>query len=244
VRPGRPRGAASHADRLEAFYQHQAADYDRFRERLLPGRRELIERLPLAPGAVWVDLGGGTARNLLSASSRLDRLSRVIVIDLCDALLRVAARRVRAHGWPNVDLVRADAGAWPLPAASVDVVTCSYALTMMPGWRDALSAAAAALRPGGTIGVVDFYVSSADRRSGLRTHRWWTRRWWPWWFAHSGVRLEPDHLPSLIARFDPVVIDESVTPLPYLPAARVPYYTFIGRASGTAAARGSASDTD
>ena len=39
-----------HAERLERFYAPQAAHYDRFRERLLHGRRELIERLDPQPG--------------------------------------------------------------------------------------------------------------------------------------------------------------------------------------------------
>ncbi|GDY10887.1 hypothetical protein LBMAG52_43750 [Planctomycetia bacterium] len=50
----------THAERMESFYHQQAGDYDSFRERLLPGRRELVQQLPLREGAVWVDLGGGT----------------------------------------------------------------------------------------------------------------------------------------------------------------------------------------
>ncbi|NEX21149.1 SAM-dependent methyltransferase, partial [Thiorhodococcus mannitoliphagus] len=37
---GQPR-RGSHAERLQAFYAPQAADYDRFRERLLHGREAL-----------------------------------------------------------------------------------------------------------------------------------------------------------------------------------------------------------
>lgn len=46
---GMPR-EGDHAQRLVGFYGQQAEHYDRFRERLLPGRAELIAALHLAPG--------------------------------------------------------------------------------------------------------------------------------------------------------------------------------------------------
>jgi hypothetical protein len=60
------RGVADedHASSLQRFYAPQAEHYDHFRERLLQGRRELIERLAPQPGNTVVELGGGTGRNL------------------------------------------------------------------------------------------------------------------------------------------------------------------------------------
>ncbi len=72
------------------------------------------------------------------------------VLDLCDPLLEVARRRVRTNGWTEkVRPVLGDAcdesllGAPDgLPApGSVDVVTFSYSLTMIPDWRAALEVA-------------------------------------------------------------------------------------------------------
>src|SRR5258706_8024150 len=40
--------SGTHAENLQSFYGTQADDYDRFRERLLQGRAELITRLRLA----------------------------------------------------------------------------------------------------------------------------------------------------------------------------------------------------
>ena len=60
----------THAERLESFYQHQAEGYDAFRKRFLHGREKLfIETLPTIAkkGDIWVDMGGGTGRSLLSA---------------------------------------------------------------------------------------------------------------------------------------------------------------------------------
>lgn len=222
------RRAGSHAAGLETFYRDQAPRYDEFRERLLPGRAELVAALPLDPGVVWVDIGGGTARNLLHAGARLATLSQVVVLDLTPSLLEVAQQRHRLQRWTNVSLVRADASQVPLPDRYADVVTFSYSLTMMPTWRQAIAEARRIIKPGGTLGVVDFYV--ADGRGPRHTrHRGWTRWFWPWWFGHRGVHLSPQHLPLLAETFAVSALDEGRAPVPYLPVGHVPVYRFIGR---------------
>jgi len=224
----RPSSRSSiHADRLEHFYRGQAADYDAFRARLLPGRCQLVQSLGLSPGAVWVDLGGGTAHNLLHAGPVLAQLRQVHVIDITPSLLDVAHHRRQTQGWTNVSVMEADATAVDLPDASVDFVTCSYSLTMIPDWFAALDEAFRLLKPGGVIGVVDFYVSRAVAAPRVQ-HSALTRRVWPWWFGHSHVALSPDHLPYLLKRFRPLSVIESRTPLPYVPFGRVPYYRFVG----------------
>ena len=52
----------------------------------------------------------------------------------------------------------------------MDVVTFSYSLTMIPNWFQALERAYAALKPGGMIGVVDFYISRKWPAPGMRRH--------------------------------------------------------------------------
>jgi S-adenosylmethionine-diacylgycerolhomoserine-N-methlytransferase len=227
---GQPR-AASHADRLEAFYAPQAEHYDRFRERLLHGRRELIERLDPRPGQSVVELGGGTGRNLEYLGDRVGTLGRFELVDLCPSLLTQA--RKRCERWPGiVTAVQADATTYRPAWASkygVDCVVFSYSLTMIPDWRRAMNNAIRMLRPGGLLGVVDFYVSPDVPRPGGARHGWAARRFWPRWFGHDGVNLSAEHLPELMRRTDPVVCEERLAPVPYLPALKAPYYLYVGR---------------
>ncbi|MEO7432975.1 MAG: hypothetical protein ABIR62_13320, partial [Dokdonella sp.] len=102
----------------------------------------------------------------------------------------------------------------------------SYALTMIPDWRATIRNAITMLKPGGVLGVVDFYVSPAPPGG---SHGWLTRAFWPTWFAHDGVRLDPEHLQTLRAHVPLHEIIEARASVPYLPLARVPYYLFIGR---------------
>ncbi|MBC7779027.1 MAG: class I SAM-dependent methyltransferase [Proteobacteria bacterium] len=222
---GEPR-TGSHAERLAGFYAPQAEHYDRFRERMLHGRRELIEALATAPGETLVELGAGTGRNLEFLGDRLAHLDQVYLVDLCAPLLARARARFRDN--PRVHAVEADATQWRAPAP-VDLVLCAYSLTMIPDWFAAIDNAHAMLAPGGRIGVVDFYVSRAHPAPGRVRHRGVTRAAWPLWFGHDGVHPSADHLPYLERRFEPVHVSEHSGSLAWLPGVRVPHYRFIGR---------------
>ncbi|MEK6235013.1 MAG: class I SAM-dependent methyltransferase, partial [Planctomycetales bacterium] len=192
----------THADRLESFYQHQASGYDDFRARLLQGRKEMYEAIDFPEGGVWVDMGGGTGSNLENLGDRIKKLSKVYVVDLSGSLLKVAQERAEARGWTNVETVEADATRWKPPEESVDVVTFSYSLTMIPDWFRAIDHAQQLLRPGGRMGVVDFHVARKYPLDGFQRHSWFTRTFWPVWFANDNVFFNRDHAPYLHERFE------------------------------------------
>jgi S-adenosylmethionine-diacylgycerolhomoserine-N-methlytransferase len=216
----------SHAEQLQRFYAPQAENYDAFRERLLHGRRELVDLLPAAARDRVVELGAGTGRNLEFFGARLDQLARIEAVDLCPALLDVARRRWARR--PNVRVVEADATRY-VPSHQADVVYFSYALTMIPDWRAAVDNALAMLRPGGVLGVVDFHLPAPYDDEGILSRRARANRFWRAWFAHDGVRLSQEHLPYLRSRLAAEVSVERAGAVPYLPWLRVPYYILVGR---------------
>ncbi len=223
-----PVRGATHRERLDAFYAGQAADYDAFRTRLLPGRCELYRALPTPERGTWVELGGGTASNLEYLGDRLARLQSVHVVDLSASLLEIARQRCRRFRWTNVVLHEDDATTFDLPDGRADVVTLSFALTMIPDWFTAIDNAARLLKPGGVLGVVDFFVARKHADGLVQPQSWWTRSLWPTWFAADNVFLSPDHLPYLQRRFDCLELHQGRARLPYLPLARAPYYRFLG----------------
>ncbi len=218
----------THAERLESFYSGQAEHYDDFRRRLLKGRREMYRSVPVKPGAVWVDMGGGTGSNLEYIQDRVPALGSVHVVDLSASLLAVARKRFAERGWNHVHAVEADVTVYT-PPEPADVVTFSYSLTMIPNWFAAIDQALRILKPGGHIGVVDFYVSRKHPMEGARRHGPLTRAFWPNWFAMDNVFPSPDHLPYLHERFDPVRFSEHWSTVPYTLGLRTPFYRFIGK---------------
>lgn len=225
----KPIRGKDHAARLESFYSGQAGAYDDFRKRLLKGRQELWNAIAAPPGAVWIDMGGGTGANLEYFSGRIGDLKKVYVVDLSRSLLEVAGRRVAERGWTNIETVEADATTYRPPEGQADVVTFSYSLTMIPDWFAAIEHAKSILRPGGLIGVVDFYVSRKYPADGLRRHRWFTRNFWPAWFGNDNVFPSADHVPFLHRHFEPIHFEEHFAKVPYIPFFRTPYYLFVGR---------------
>jgi S-adenosylmethionine-diacylgycerolhomoserine-N-methlytransferase len=223
------RGSGSHAERLERFYAPQASDYDRFRARLLHGRQELIARLPRRPGMQVVELGAGTGCNLDLFGPSLDRIGRAWLVDLCPSLAREARRRHAQRA--NVTVVEADATRFR-PETPVDVVYLSYSLSMIPDWRAALDNAVGMLKPGGTLAVVDFFVSAASPPEGRARHGALARALWPRWFAHDGVRLSPDTVDALLHAARPDYLSERRAAVPYLPLLRVPYFLYVGTKAG------------
>jgi S-adenosylmethionine-diacylgycerolhomoserine-N-methlytransferase len=222
------RGMPKHvplSQQLQTFYGPQAGHYDDFRDRLLPGRAELIQRLPLPADARVVELGGGTGRNLDFFGERLNHIASIEIVDLCTALLDVA--RVRAKNHSKIHIVEADATTYR-PRELVDCVFFSYSLTMIPEWRAVLSNAWTMLKPGGTIGVVDFCVpvTSATKVKMFKSIE---RSFWKRWFAHDGVHLNPEHRVMMRQLFLENEVVEQRARVPYLPAVRVPYYQFVGK---------------
>jgi len=225
----RPVRGSNHAARMENFYSGQAQAYDDFRRRLLQGRRELWQAIEMPPQGVWVDMGGGTGSNVEFFGEARQRLGKIYVVDLSPSLLQVARQRAAAAGWSNVEAVEADATTFRPAEGQADVVTFSYSLTMIPDWFAALENALAILKPGGQIGVVDFYVSRKHPPSDWKRHGWSTRTFWPAWFASDNVFPSADHVPFLHRHFQTDLFEEHKAKVPYLPFVRTPYYRFVGR---------------
>ena len=219
----------SHAERMESFYGDQAEGYDDFRKRLLKGREELWQQLPKDEGCIWVDLGGGTGANIENFGDSISNPEKIYVIDLSTSLLKIASDRFAKKGWTNVETVEADATTYCPPQGYADVVTFSYSLTMIPNWFAAIENAYKILKPGGHIGVADFYISHKWPAESLKRHRWFTRTIWPPWFATDNVFPSPDHLPFLRHHFDQVALEENANRLPYVPLIKAPYYVFVGQ---------------
>ena len=138
---------------MDSFYNSQAGLYDSYRCRMLHGRLPMVTDMPAVKGGTWVDLGGGTGSNLEFFGDNLNHWGKVYVLDLCPSLVKTAQQRVDSHsGWSDfVQVVLGDACDMEnkeLPGSgTVDVVTFSYALTMIPDWIGALRNAYRLLKP-------------------------------------------------------------------------------------------------
>lgn len=221
---GMPAGA-TYAARLDAFYRSQVKNYDAMRKRMLHGRERLLDLLALPPGSRVVELGAGTGAMLDLWGTRLPGLAALELVDVCPAMLEQARHRARGHR--NTRVVAADATAYRAPWMA-DCVYFSYALTMIPDWVRALNNALTMLKPGGKLGIVDFYVAGPDQTQTRARHDALTRWFWTHWFRHDHVNLSPQHISALCTLTDRQHLHENQGALPYLPLLKAPYYVFVG----------------
>jgi S-adenosylmethionine-diacylgycerolhomoserine-N-methlytransferase len=174
-------------------------------------------------------MGGGTGSNIECIADQIPLLESVQIIDLCPSLLRTAQARIERNGWSNVQTIQADAGTYQPAVGPVDLITFSYSLTMMPTWLNVLEHAYTLLKPGGMIGVADFYIGHKWPAAGRRKHSAFQRFFWPMWFGWDNVFLSPDQVHYLQHRFQTVKLIEGLGKVPYLLGLKAPYYVFLGR---------------
>jgi S-adenosylmethionine-diacylgycerolhomoserine-N-methlytransferase len=148
------------AARMDGIYRHQRFIYDATRRYYLLGRNRLLAGLDAPEGASVLEIGCGTARNLIRAA-RAYPSARLYGIDLSEEMLRTARSKVARAGLDDrISLAAGDAAAFSPDALfardSFDRVLISYALSMIPPWREAVNQAASVLAPRGELHVVDF----------------------------------------------------------------------------------------
>ncbi len=225
----KPIQGATHAERLESFYGYQASDYDAFRKTFLRGRQTLVSGLPFKAGSRWCDLGCGTGYLLDLVPETARECDEIILVDLCEPLLGRTRLRIDHGKWKNCQVIRKDTSQYQ-PDCQVDIVTISYSLSMTPDWFATIDQASQMLKPGGTIGIVDFYVARKFPSSGSRyAQPFWTRHFWPIWFDIDNVHPCSDHLPYLLRKFEPKSFETGRTSVPGMPWFRPPYFVFFGQ---------------
>lgn len=225
-----PPSGESLEDRLQNYYSSQAEGYDASRIKHLRGRQEMIELVDPPRGSVWVDIGCGTGWNLeFLGASKAKLVEQIYLIDLSQSLLEIAKERVSRMGLTNTKVIHQDATLFKPEPGSVDLVTFSYSITMIPNWFEAIERAYEMLKPGGSIGVCDFYFSRPYSEGKTSQHTWFTRHFWRAINDAHGVYPSWDHVPFLDAKFQREKFIEGLVKRPAVPIVQIPYYVYWGK---------------
>ncbi|KAJ6457070.1 hypothetical protein C8R47DRAFT_1082205 [Mycena vitilis] len=243
--------------RLDKFYEGQAEVYDATRGGLLRGRKTMIALSgshlhvlrAAAPNArlVWVDVGGRTGRNIevMDDYFPVSNFDAIYLVDLCGPLLQVARERFAKRGWHNITVLCQDATAFWLPdwsegqdpRGSVDFVTMSYSVTMIPKFYQVLDRVHLVLAPEtGLFGVADFYTagkqdSLIDKSiGGVGKECGWFRRWfWQFFFELDHLYLSAEQRTYLEYRFGTIKSFSGKNQFAIPHVVQIPYFSWLGR---------------
>lgn len=164
-------------DEVKELYRRTARFYDRalLAYRLTGSyrhRRRTVELLGLKSGDVVLDLGCGTGINFPLLQERIGPMGRIIGVDLTDAMLDKARKRVEMAGWQNVELVEADLTTHNFPQ-DMNAAIATFSLEMVPDYDAVIRRIAGALPAGGRLAI--YGLKHSER--------------WPRWLLRLGVRL-------------------------------------------------------
>ncbi len=152
--------ASGHAEQMDAIYALQRHIYDLTRKYYLLGRDRLIEQLNVPAGGHVLEVGCGTARNLSLVATAWP-YAHLYGVDISSEMLKSARKNLEKHHFTaHQSLALADAASFDPQAVfgrkTFDRVFCSYTLSMIPAWEEALENCCSLLAPGGEVHVIDF----------------------------------------------------------------------------------------
>lgn len=195
-----PLSGSAHAQQMDRMYRYQRHIYDLTRKYYLLGRDQALRDLQVPKGGTLLEVGCGTGRNLQLAH-RLYPAARLYGLDISAEML--ATTRAKFQGSAIQPVLKvADATNFSAAAFGVDGfdrILVSYALSMIPDWQGAIDACLLALKPGGSLHIVDFGQQEDLPR--------WFRKGLQSWLARFHVTPRAELEQALAARLHSVDAD-------------------------------------
>ncbi len=164
-------------EQMDRIYRYQRYFYDATRRHFLLGRDTLVSGLVPPDGGTVVEIGCGTARNLIQAARTYPN-ARLFGFDISNAMLATANAKIAAAGLTDrISVAQGDATNFDLQKqfgiGSADRIMASYTLSMIPQWNNAVACACQQLNPNGSLHVVDFGPMGGLPSSAKRVLHGW-----------------------------------------------------------------------
>ncbi len=127
----------------------------------------------LRPGETVLDLGSGGGIDVLLSARRVGPTGKAYGLDMTDQMLALARENQRKAGVENVEFLKGEIEAIPLPDASVDVIISNCVINLSADKGRVFAEAFRVLRPGGRLAVSDVVCRRPVRDDLRRSVELW-----------------------------------------------------------------------
>ncbi len=183
---------SSRAEAAQGYFASVARDWDRLRQLHAPDEAvEAAVEAAVGEGhrAALLDLGTGTGRMLERLAPRF---GRAVGVDANHAMLAVARANLEKAGLSRVELRQGDIYALPFARGSFDLVIIHQVLHFLDDPGRAVREAAAMLKPGGQLLVIDFAPHEMEFLRAEHAHRrlGFAEKQIAGWFGEAGLACD------------------------------------------------------
>jgi len=159
-------------------------------------RKKAIATLKLNTHSTILDVACGIGYNFKIIQNYLQNSGKFVALDISPKSLEVANGKIKKHEWTNMELVNRSISEYK-PVFSYDAILCTYAMEIIPDYKEAIDTIFNLLKPKGRFTMIGMKLSS---QFPYRLLKFFFKPL----YISGGIDIDRDIITCIKSRFDKI----------------------------------------